>query len=53
MARVLHRPAGGWGRNSAWRAEVALWLAWALMVVSAWGSLNGLAALFDVLAGIN
>lgn len=40
MARVLYRPKHGWARGSAWRSEVALALAWALMVVSSWASLN-------------
>ena len=51
--RVLYRPAGGWGRNSAWRADVARWLAFALLVVGSWGGLNLLVAAVAVLPFAN
>lgn len=33
--RVLTRPPNGWGRNAAWRAEVANWAAWAFTFAGA------------------
>lgn len=47
--RVLRRPLGGWGAR-AWRREVALWAAWAAVVVGSWASLNVATALIDLVA---
>ncbi len=49
--RVLYRPPHGWARSrgSARRAEIALWLAWALVVVCSWASLNLLVATIEEL----